>query len=275
MARTAHFVLLAALLAACSPAGGSMAPSLTPTTVASPSTSTQGLSLVGLGDSIPGAGSATTYRCDCVSYVNRYGELAEAALGRPVRVTNLASNDGVGAHWLLERIRTDDAYRAPVAAADLITLTIGTNDWQGACDWPGEDACWAAGAASVPADIDAILTEIETLRAGNATAIRVTTYYDNYIDYPTNLTKIGDPNGRMPQQFLDFYPPVLEAFNQSICNVAALHHVVCVDLHTPFNGPHHDQAATSLLLADHVHPNQAGHDLIANTIAAAGFAPLQ
>ena len=236
----------------------------------------QRLSLVGLGDSIPGAGDrdGPTGVCTCVSYVRRYGELAASALGAPVETTNLARDDGLGSSALLNRVRTEERYRTAIAAADLITLTIGTNDWQGACDWPGDEACWAAGAASVPADIDAILSEIEELRAGKPTVIRVTNYYDWYIDFPNNPTSLGDPNGPIPQEFLDYYRGALEAFNASICDSAAKHDTVCVDIAGPFNGTAHDQAATDLLNADHVHPNQAGHDLIANTIAAAGYNPL-
>lgn len=249
-----------------------------PTATPAPTPAGTALSLVGLGDSIPGAGDADASdgRCaDCVSYVARYGELAAAALGRPVTTTNLATDDGVGARQLLDRVRTLDEYRAPIATADLITLTIGTNDWQGPCEWPGDDDCWRAGATSVPADIDAILTEIETMLAGRPAVIRVTTYFDNFIGYPENLTSAGDPNGGMPQEFLDFYRAALETFNASICEVARRHDAVCIDLHTPFNGAGHDQPASDLLLPDHIHPNQAGHDLIARTIADAGFAPLR
>lgn len=276
VARSVRLVLLAALVAACSPVVSPGASTTTPTPMPSASSPPQALSLVGLGDSVPGAGDANspTFRCEaCVSYVVRYGELAATALGRPVNVTNLATDDGVGSHLLLERIRTYGGYRTPIAAADIITLTIGTNDWQGPCDWPGDEACWAAGTASVPRDIDAILTEIEALRDGRPTAIRVTTYWDSFIGLNVNLTGAGDPNGGMPQVFLDFFRPALEAFNASICGVAEKHHAICVDLHTPFNGPQHDQDAAGLLLADHGHPNQAGHDLIAAKIAEAGFAP--
>lgn len=266
---------LAALVVAIAISLGACGASADPTTSEAPP-----LSLVGLGDSIPGAGDQTGTAPDgrcatCVSYVVLVGDAASKALGRTVVVTNLATNDGVGSDGLLERVKTDDAPRAALARADIVTITIGTNDWQGACDWPGDDPCWASGLASVPKNLAAILDEIKDLRKGRPTAIRVTTYYDSYIGNPTNLTLVGKPDDPWPPEFHPFYRAALETFNKTICGEAEAHGAICVDLAAPFNGPSHDEPATALLLPDHVHPNQAGHDLIAKTIAAAGFAPLQ
>jgi lysophospholipase L1-like esterase len=243
-----------------------------------PSTAPGSLLLVGLGDSVPGAGDherPPSYACDCESFVTLYGALAAEALGKPVVVTNLATNDSLESGELLERVRSDERHRAALAAADLVTLTIGTNDWQGPCNWPNEDACWASGLATVPANVGRILDEIIALRAGRPTAIRLTTYYDAYIGFPDNLTNGGDPNGPMPQAFLDFYRAEQAKFYEALCDQAEARAVVCVDLWAPFNGAGHDQDAGTYLLPDHVHPNQAGHALIADAVAAVGFEPLQ
>jgi lysophospholipase L1-like esterase len=66
----------------------------------------------------------------------------------------------------------------------------------------------------------------------------------------------------------------LTVFDATLCRVATSKGAVCVDLRTPFNGPRRTKDAAPLLQPDHVHPNKAGHDLIAATVAAAGFAPL-
>jgi lysophospholipase L1-like esterase len=258
--------------------------SLTPTTMPSgsaapldlPSVPPGALLLVGIGDSIPGAGdhdNPPTYACTCDSYVTIYGELAAADLGRPVVVANLATNDGVQSWKLLERVRGEARYRTALAAADLITVTIGTNDWQGPCGWPAE-SCWSTGLATVPAKVGAILDEIVSLRAGRPTAIRLTTYFDPYIEWPGNVLT-GDPNGSTPTAFLEFYRLEQAKFYGALCDQAERRGVICVDLWTPFNAPAHDQPATPLLLADHVHPNQDGHRLIAETVAEAGFGELE
>jgi lysophospholipase L1-like esterase len=243
-----------------------------------PSVPPGALLLVGLGDSVPGAGDRDrppTYTCDCVSFVTLLGAIIERELGQPVVVENLATNDGVESTGLLDRVRRDPRYRSAIAAADIITVTIGTNDWQGPCNWPDDEACWRDGLAQVPRRVGSILDEILALRSGRRTMIRLTTYWDSYIGYPTNLTNGGDPYGPMPQAFLDFYRVELAKFDAALCAEAQARAVTCVDLWTPFNGPNHDQASTSLLLPDHVHPDQGGHELIAETIASAGFSPLR
>ena len=148
------------------------------------------LSLVGLGDSIPGA-----LGCDppCRSYVEVYGELASAALGKPVVVENLATNDSLESRGLRDRVTHDAEHRAALADADLITITIGNNDWQGPCSWIDHARCLAHGTAQVDASLSAILDEIATLREGKPTAIRVTTLYDMYLGDPGAPAAWGFP----------------------------------------------------------------------------------
>ena len=106
-----------------------------------------------------------------------YGELASQALQVPVSVLNLATNDQLDSTRLLSRVLDDYTYRTALAGADLITLTIGNNDESGFWGCSSDDACSAAR-AQTRQNIDAILHEIATLRAGRPTAIRVTDYYD-------------------------------------------------------------------------------------------------
>ena len=91
----------------------------------SSSTPTRSLSLVALGDSLPGAEG-----CGCTGYVELYGTAAASAMGTAVDLTNPATNDGVDSGQLLERIRSDQSYLDALASADLISVQIGFNDWR-------------------------------------------------------------------------------------------------------------------------------------------------
>ncbi len=217
--------------------------------------------LVGLGDSVPGA-----LECPpgCRSYVRVYGELASQALQAPVSVRNLATNDSLDSARLLSRVLHDHPYREALAGADLITLTIGNNDDpSGVWTCPGDDACSAAARAQTEQNIAAILREIASLRAGRPTAIRVTGYYD---------MAIGDPG--VPPQDQPLLARQLAAFNAMICEVAEANGALCVDLVPAFNGPDGTADAGDLLVDDHIHPSKAGQELIAAAVDATGYAPL-
>ena len=120
-------------------------PAAKPTPMARTTVPPGTLSLVGLGDSVPGA-----LHCDppCRSYVEVYGELASAALKKPVVVENLATNDGLTSNTLVSRVKQDEKHRAALAAADLITITIGANDFQGPCDGSNIGPCLESGTRS-------------------------------------------------------------------------------------------------------------------------------
>ena len=246
----------------------------TPSPDTSPSPSPpvdDGMSLVGLGDSIPGAGGDCEHHCD--SYVVLLGEAASTALGEQVSVTNLGANTSVTARSLAARVQHDEDARASIAAAEIIVITVGFNDWEGPCFWRDKEACVARGTTSVSHALGTILDGILELRAGEPTAIRVTDYYNYTIGNPEALRAWGVPTGE-EQAFAEFYASALAEFDAAICAAAEAHDAVCVDLVVPFNGADGASDAGDLLGGDHLHPSQKGHQLIADTVAATGFAPV-
>ena len=222
------------------------------------------LSLVGLGDSLPGA-----LGCGCTGYVELYGKAAASALAAVVPVTNLATNDGVDSGQLLARIRSDQTYRQALASADLITLQIGFNDWR-TCNWPGDDACWANGTTGVEQNLTAMLEEIWTLRDGKSTALRVLTYPNMWI----GAVPSPEPPFLGDSAFQSYYAGRLSELNTRICRVAETNEAVCVDLVKAFNGPAGNAAPNGLIGPDSKHPTAAGHELIAKTLDAVGYGPL-
>jgi lysophospholipase L1-like esterase len=198
-----------------------------------------------------------------------YGDVAAKALGRNVEVTNLATNDSLESGQLLARIQTDQRHKDAIASADLLTLQIGWNDWQGPCSWPNDEPCWTRGSAGVEKNLAAILDEVATLRDGKPTAVRVVTYYNPWVGplEGPDAEITGDP------AFQTYWVEHLKGFDNMICRVAESRGAVCVDLLTAFNGPTGDTNAGESIGPDGS-LSAAGHELIAKTIGAAGYAPL-
>jgi lysophospholipase L1-like esterase len=213
------------------------------------------LSYVAIGDSLL---FAAEQDCDgCTSAAVIYGAQMAADLGLPVDVHNLTMHNGLDSAMLrgyfergarLGRVRED--LFATVAAADVISLTIGFND----ATTPDPSNIPALTKA-FKASLDEILGHIIELRAGKPTAIRVTNVYNN-----------GGPA----------WTAVVEAMNEVTCAVAEAHDAVCVDIYEPFNGSDGtgSPAALGYLGADATHPSQLGMEVIAAALVAAGYAPL-
>ena len=235
------------------------------------------LHLVALGDSIP-------YGQDCggcTGYVKLYGRAASRALRRPVSVDNRAEHNNLDSARLLAEIRHSGSLRAAVARADIVTLTIGHNDapWNSttdSCDGAVTDdqgnavnwasytgPCLAMVARKLGANVTGIVAEIRHLRARKLTVIRVTNFHnDNYLD-PLVKRVVDGPT-----------KAVVDALDTAICAAAAHAHLPCADVYHAFNGPSGTRWDGRYVAADHVHPNQRGHTLIATLLAKLGYAPL-
>ncbi len=273
--RTARLALIAALgllIAGCS--NDSPTTSEAADTTVGKSTEgsnpTAGLTLVGLGDSIPGALNCSS---PCRSYVEVLGEMAATSLGQPVVAENLATNDSLTSTELLARLKSEDSHINAIRAADAITIQIGFNDWQSTCYWPDHETCVSDGANIVQTNLGLILDEISSIRGNSPAALWVVGYYDNTIGDPNlaanwQLTPADEP------AFHAFYSTALSDFNSMMCEVATAHDATCVDLVAAFSGASLNADAGALLGGDHLHPSQSGHELIAETVAATGFAPL-
>ena len=274
-AGTSQAVVAPTMAASASPTSPapSARPSIAAATSAGPSPTVAGphLTYVALGDSLL---YALEDDCNsCTSAAVTYAEQIETDLGIPVELHNLTMHNGLNSAGLLGYLKNgaeigrlpEDVLKA-VAAADIVSVTIGFND------------STLADADSLPAflkaytaNLDAILGRIDALRAGKPTMVRVTQIYNNGIAAKPEL----DPDG--PGTGVKSWKPLVEAQNKVICDVAAKHKAVCVDIYHPFNGKDGlaSPSAEGYLGPDGVHPSQAGMDVIAKALAATGYAPLR
>lgn len=237
------------------------------------------LTVVALGDSIPYGNDCG----GCTGYVELYARNASRALGAAVKVDNRAEHNNLDSRRLLAQIRTNAAMRAAARRADIVTLTIGHNDtpWasntdpcdgsdsdtndNNAIDWASYTGpCLGTVAAELRSNVSGILAEIKRLRAGKPTAIRVTNFHDDNIHDPT-----------MPAKSYGSSKAVDDALNTAICRAAASAKVPCADVYHAFNGPSGTRFDGPYVAADHVHPNQKGHTLIAALLVKFGYAPLR
>lgn len=237
--------------------------------------------VVSLGDSIPVGG----VHCDqCTTYTDLFGAWVQNTTGYPVIVQNLSQDSLTAARMALELPQSSGQTHA-VASAEVVLLDIGFNDtpWNSLDDTCDGDhgffdgnphgswtallgPCLQTELRRYHANLDKILTEIDSLRAGRPTAVLLTTQYSDFGGPPGNIC--------CPPIATRVAAKVKVAFNKVECQVATAHHASCVDLLHPFNGPHGTTWPGDLISPDGTHPSAAGHQKIAELLEASGIAPL-
>lgn len=223
--------------------------------------------MVGLGDSVPAAAG-----CDCTSFVTLFGDDVERHSGRPNVTDNLAQS-GLQTTGLLDQLQERRAGDA-VSGADLVTVTIGANDFSaareqydgGTCGGADGLDCVRAVLPELRDNLTAVLARIHHLTAGHPVGVRVTNYWNIFEAGEVAADAYGDVFQAQSDR-------ITQEVNGIICAVARHAGDLCIDVYTAFKDASPNGDPTSLLAPDGDHPNQAGHDLIAKTIAAAGFAP--
>ena len=244
----AAVALLVAACASGAPATTHPAPAV-PTTVPSvaappaPSATPAGhvLHYVAFGDSWPGAGHCG----GCKTFADLWIRGLEAATGATIEYTNFTGAHEPGAHGggdsgtLLKVLRTDAQVRAGAAGADIILIATGGNELRlvagpllgGTCGGTDGADCIRALGKTWTTNFDAILSEIETLRGGKPTVIRLVSGANPFVSDPSmtdGLPKgFATGNGAL----------IFQLLNDAMCSAAAKHHAVCVDVRPILNGP--------------------------------------
>jgi len=269
-----RFIAVAPSASASSPppssasSASSAGPSIPASTMpAKPSISTA--HLVAIGDSVT-AGT----NCDCTAFPNLYAKALASRYG----VAAYVRNDGQGGETsadVLDDLRGNDAEQSDIDRADIVVVTIGANDFgsqygaisSGSCGGNDDLSCVHDDLGRLQDNLTAIVRQIHRLRAGAPTALLLTGYWNVFED--------GDVARRaMTKRGLAESDTLTRATNQVIEQVARDQQATYVDLYSAFKGADGGQDPTQLLAGDGDHPNAAGHRLIAQTLTAAGVAPL-
>jgi lysophospholipase L1-like esterase len=244
---------------AATPSPSAVAPARTANPAPSASAAAVGpYRVVGLGDSVP-AGSA----CSCTSYVALVGASEAARRGTRAAVTNLAQG-GLTTADLLEQLEEGSVRRA-VAAADLVIVTVGANDFDSSA--VGDSSCSAPALSCFQpvlqqqtSQVAAALREVRQLQAAHGGRTLVTGYWNVFLD--------GSVAAAQGAAYVRNSVALTRAENALLAAAAAAQGATYVDVFTPFKGSG-DRDDTALLAPDGDHPNAAGHGLLASTLEGA------
>lgn len=232
--RAAVVAIAVSALVGCDDAG-----SVTKTTPAtSEDTSATPLRYVAFGDSWSYGGHCN----GCRPFPELYAAGLEEQTDRPVDFTNLTENGGTAAS-LAADMRQAVTVRETVASADVIVISTGGNDmepaglkWKdGSCGGSDGIGCFKDVADRWHADFDSMLTQIDELRAGRPTSVRIVTMSNEFISDPGLIDFFGRDFG--PRQGAK----IVAMQRDALCEAAEAHDALCVDLRPVLNGRHFDR----------------------------------
>ncbi len=205
-------------------------------------------------------------------YVRRYQNDLATDNAVMVSLNDLGVN---GAHStdLLNSLQNDPNFRNDVSQSQVVTWDIGGDDLlhavnlfqNGQCGGTDNQDCLRSAVATFEPAWDAIVQQILALRDKNKTIIRTMDIYNPFV---AEL---------MVQGTFNTVEPYLDQVNQHIAASAQANGIPMAQVHLAFNGPNGDQdpVAKGLIAPDGIHPDDAGHKLIADTLRALGYAPLK
>ena len=147
--------------------------------------------------------------------------------------------NGGTAQGLAADFKASQAIRDNLARADIVVIAIGGNDLgpafdasvAGTCGGADKLDCFRTITEILRASFNGMLTEIERLRNGQPTVVRLVTMSNEFLADPDLIGALGADFGRTKGVV------VTKMNRDAECQVAAAHHAKCVDLGLALNGP--------------------------------------
>jgi len=179
----------------------------------------------------------------CRPFPLLYADELKAMTGHRIDFINLTTNGGTSQD-LLKSIQTSQKTRDAVMSANIIIISTGMNDLDptidlysaGKCGGVDNLDCFRKVAEGWRLSFDEIITEINTLRNGKPTAIRLVTNSNEFLSDPELYQLFGGPEFGSKGGAL-----ITNLHHDVLCEVAAKHEAVCVDLRPVLNGPNFDK----------------------------------
>jgi len=191
------------------------------------------LSYVAFGDSWPEGAHCN----GCTPFPELWLEAIAEQTGAEVEFTDFTGDgerstaEGKASASLLDSLQKNEETRTAVADADVILISTGPNEIgdvaeavkAGTCGGADGFDCIRALGETWSTNFDQILSEIETLRGGNPTAIRLVNGANPFVLYP-------EDNEGMPPDFATTGGTfIFDLLAGAMCDAAAAHDAVCID----------------------------------------------
>ncbi len=226
---------------------------------------TSRMTLTALGDSIPAAVNCP----GCVPFVELFARQLATRDRANMQVTNLGVS-GWTSEDLVDALAPDGDDAATVRDSDILTITIGANDFtpqlesyvDGTCGGGDRLECFGSDMTDLETNLRQVLARVAELRNGRTSGVFVTGYWDVFPDGEVAEQMYG-------RQFVMDSASLTARANAVIDKVAADAHETYVDLFAPFKGVAGADDPTELLADDGDHPNQAGHQKISDALTLA------
>jgi lysophospholipase L1-like esterase len=218
----------------------------------------KGITVVGLGDSVPAGGGG----CDCVNFVQAYGNLVTARTQHLSTVDNFAVG-GTTSGDVVDEMSQPDVVAATKDATIVLIMT-GANDYDDAFDEASIGFDPTAAYAQVATVVqDNVTNTIGKIKALNSKARVVV------LDYWA-----AEEDGEVAR--IQYDPTTMDAaiacttsVNTALALAAKASGATYVSTYTAFKGANGTKDDSDLLGSDGDHPNAAGQLVIAQAIAAA------
>ena len=229
-----------------------------------------------LGDSLA-AGTGATQR---YGYVQRYRDYIQTDTGVRVTLGNIGV-PGAKSADLLNALKNHPGIRNSISYSQIVTWNIGGNDLSSArdqykartCGGTDNQDCLRNAVALFKANWSGIIQEILSLRSTSNTIIRTMDLYNPY----ANRDKVADTWPNDAGNDFVVLKPYLDDANQYIAASATSSNIPYAKVYLAFNGPSGDidPSTFGYISADGYHPNDAGHQKIADLLRSLGYSPLK